>query len=202
MELAAAVLATKVDKVLKSELQLDLETSIFWTDSESVLKYISNEHSRFHTFVANRVSFIRETTEPTQWKFVDTKLNPADEASRGQRSKRFLQNTRWIHGPDFLWKTNLDWPPIHIKAHSISEDDPEVKRSSNMNVIIQGGTKPTDKLMSYFSSWTKLKVSVAWYLKLKETLKCLVLKKITKFKNQHQPSNSEYGKGFQAKYGT
>ncbi len=175
LELAAAVLATKVDKVLKSELQLDLETSIFWTDSESVLKYISNEHTRFHTFVANRVSFIRETTEPTQWKFVDTKLNPADEASRGQRTKRFLQNTRWIHGPDFLWKTNLDWPPIRIKAHSLSEDDPEVKRSSTMNVIIQGSTNPTDKLMSYFSSWTKLKVSVAWYLKLKETLKCLVL---------------------------
>ncbi len=175
LELAAAVLATKVDKDLKSELQLDLETSIFWTDGESVLKYISNEHTWFHTFVANRASFIRETTEPTQWKFVDTKLNPADEASRGQRIKSFFQNPRWIHGPDFLWKTNIDWPLIHIKAHSLSEDDPEVKRSSTMNVIIQGGAKPTDKLMSYFSSWTKLKVSVAWYLKLKEILKCLVL---------------------------
>ncbi|KAK0145643.1 hypothetical protein N1851_015424 [Merluccius polli] len=32
MELAAAVLATRVDKVLRSELQLQLQSSIFWTD--------------------------------------------------------------------------------------------------------------------------------------------------------------------------
>lgn len=104
----------------------------------------------------------------SKWTTQHYKLDPADEASRGQRTKRFLQNIRWIHGPDVLWKTNLDWPLIHIKAHSLSEDDPEVKRITTMNVVIQGGTKPTDKLMSCFSSSTKLKVLVTWYLKLKE----------------------------------
>lgn len=56
MELAAAVLVTKVDKVLHSELQLQLQSPMFWTDSQSVLKYIANEHTRFHTFVSNRIS--------------------------------------------------------------------------------------------------------------------------------------------------
>lgn len=63
MELAAAVLATTVDKVLRSELQLQLQGSMFWTDSQSVLKYIANEHTRFHTFVSNRIRAIREATE-------------------------------------------------------------------------------------------------------------------------------------------
>lgn len=42
LELTAAVLTIKVDKMLRSELQLPLEELQFWTDSTSVLKYIKN----------------------------------------------------------------------------------------------------------------------------------------------------------------
>lgn len=58
MELAAAVLAVRINKILITELQLPLTKSVFWTDSTSVLKYIRNETKRFKTFVANRVSTI------------------------------------------------------------------------------------------------------------------------------------------------
>jgi len=43
MELAAAVLAVSMDKMLRQELQLELQDSVFWTDSTAVLKYIGNE---------------------------------------------------------------------------------------------------------------------------------------------------------------
>ncbi|KAJ8367292.1 hypothetical protein AAFF_G00323530 [Aldrovandia affinis] len=56
MELTAAVVAVKVDKIMKQELQVPLERSIFWMDSTTVLKYIENETARFKTFVANRIS--------------------------------------------------------------------------------------------------------------------------------------------------
>lgn len=62
LELAAAVLAVRVDKMVQKELQLKLEKSVFWTDSTTVLKYICSGTRRFHTFVANRVSVIREVT--------------------------------------------------------------------------------------------------------------------------------------------
>lgn len=54
---------------------------MFWTDSKSVLKYIANEQTRFHTFVANMISVIRDNTVMSQWRYVDTKLNPVDDAS-------------------------------------------------------------------------------------------------------------------------
>jgi len=60
LELTAAVLAVKIDNMLRKELSLQLEESCFWTDSQTVLKYINNETKRFHTFVANRVASIRE----------------------------------------------------------------------------------------------------------------------------------------------
>lgn len=62
MELTAAVLAVKMDKMLQLELQLKLDDSIFWTDSVTVLRYIKNDAARYKTFVANRVSFIKEAT--------------------------------------------------------------------------------------------------------------------------------------------
>lgn len=43
LELTAAVLAVRVDKMLRKELQPMLEKSVFWTDSTTVLKYIANE---------------------------------------------------------------------------------------------------------------------------------------------------------------
>lgn len=48
-----------------------------------MLKYINNETKRFHIFVANRVASIREATSVVQWRYVSSKSNPADEASRG-----------------------------------------------------------------------------------------------------------------------
>lgn len=76
MELAAAVLS--VERMSATELQLPLEKSTIWTDGESVLKYIKNETKRCQTFVANRVSTIREASYVTQWRHVNTKVNPAD----------------------------------------------------------------------------------------------------------------------------
>lgn len=43
LELAAVALSVKVDKMLQSELQLPSENSLFWTDSQAVLKYIAND---------------------------------------------------------------------------------------------------------------------------------------------------------------
>ena len=68
LELTAAMLAVKIDRMLKTELQIPLTASTFWTDSTSVLKFIKSDTQRFHTFVANRVGVIRESTEVAQWR--------------------------------------------------------------------------------------------------------------------------------------
>uniref|UniRef100_UPI003AB10089 uncharacterized protein n=1 Tax=Centroberyx gerrardi TaxID=166262 RepID=UPI003AB10089 len=169
LELTAAVLAVKVDKMLRKELPLQLEKSCFWTDSQTVLKYINNETKRFHTFVANRVASIREATNVVQWRYISSKNNPADEASRGLTVDNFLACRRWIEGPDFLRKPEVDWPRP-FDPQPISSEDPEVKRDLMANVIIIHSEGATTKLMNYFSEWTKLKSSVAWFLRLKTIL--------------------------------
>lgn len=47
-----------------------------------------------------------------------------------------------------------------------------------MNVIMQTcDEKPTDKLLSHFSDWMKLRVDVAWMLNVKGASKLLVQKR-------------------------
>ncbi|XP_051784726.1 uncharacterized protein LOC127528327, partial [Erpetoichthys calabaricus] len=129
LELTAAVVAVKMDKMLKGELQMPLEESTFWTDSTTVLKYISNESTRFKTFVANRISVIRDHSQPSQWRYVTSALNPADQTSRGLSIENFLKSTTWSQGPSFLLKPEREWPkrPDQLN-NSLTEDDPEFLR--------------------------------------------------------------------------
>jgi hypothetical protein len=112
----------------RRELTVPLENSGFWTDSTIVLRYIHNRAKRLHTFVANRVATIIDGSDPGQWRYVDTKRNPADEVSRGMSADELVTSTRWRHGPDFLRMPEDNWPKLPTPSSSVlSEDDPEVK---------------------------------------------------------------------------
>ena len=88
LELTAAVVTVRVSEMLRRELRYDEIEEAFWTDSKVV------QARRFHTFVANRVQQIREHTVPEQWKYIEGKKNPADDASRGLSPKDLLQSSR------------------------------------------------------------------------------------------------------------
>ena len=83
LELSAAVVATRLNRMMQHELDVAVDEEFFWTDSTCVLSYIANKEKRFQTFVANRITAIHEGSRPDQWNYVDTGSNPADDASRG-----------------------------------------------------------------------------------------------------------------------
>lgn len=95
MELSAAVL----DTMFQEELEFTADESIYWTDSTCALRYVENEDKRYQTFVANRVSAIHERSSPVQWRYVETKLNPADDASKGMSVETITKSNRWSKDP-------------------------------------------------------------------------------------------------------
>ena len=82
LELTAAVCSVRISQQLRRELEYHIDREYFWTDSNVVLGYIRNESRRFHVFVANRVQEIQDSTSIDQWKYIESKENPADEAPR------------------------------------------------------------------------------------------------------------------------
>ena len=51
LELQAAVVAAKLDAMLRNELDIEKDHSYFWTDSQITLGYITNTTRSFHVFV-------------------------------------------------------------------------------------------------------------------------------------------------------
>lgn len=182
LELTAAVVSVKVHALLNQELQFDNALHYFWTDSSVVLGYIMNDARRFHVFVGNRVQQIRDHTNPSQWRYVSSKDNPADIASRGATASELISSS-WLSGPQFLWRNEL--PPSEdysdISSMDNLKDDPEFKK---VQVFSTSRTTTQSLLhrLDYFSDWNKAKRAIANCLHYKWLLmNCLDRKtKVTK----------------------
>ena len=104
LELMAAVLAVEIYLMLNVEMRISVGRVVFWSDSKVVLCCIKSRTRRFPRFTANRVSSIQQATDPSQWCYVNTKVNPADCATRGT-SKLDV----WLSAPEFLHETVSEW---------------------------------------------------------------------------------------------
>ena len=175
LELAAATVSARVSAFLRDELGYVDCKEYFWTDSQVVLGYVKNEAKRFHTFVANRVQLIRDLTNPGDWFYVDTSSNPADDASRGLSAKQLVQDSRWLTGPEFLWRDGIFEAETTDTDH-LDEMDPEVKRASTMATHVDGSDRAVpghldSSRLVRFSRWDRAKKAVARCLQLKDKLK-------------------------------
>ena len=121
--------------MIQDELDMVIDKTVFWTDSTSVLQFINNTSRRLHTFVANRLSIIHDGSKPNQWKYVESKLNPADSATRGLTAKELIGNKQWFIGLPFLWKSERTWPVPPYAVPELPGDDPEVQSEVQIHSI-------------------------------------------------------------------
>ena len=176
LELQAAVLSVRIYQVCREELTCKIDRVVFWTDSQTTLQYIKNESRRFHTYAANRIAEIREITSPDQWRHCPGKLNPANDASRGLKPQKLIDQYRWWKGPEYLWESEENWPEAEIGE--VSQTDPEVRDEVQVHSIkIEtpeaglnseapcASDRPVYKMITYYSSWLKLQCCVAWLVR-------------------------------------
>ena len=170
LELTAAKLAVTIKCTLEKELDYDIDSVRLWTDSTVTLKYINNTTKRFQRFVANRVAFIRERTEPEQWHYVPSKQNPADYASRGVPIRKFLELQDWNNGPSFLHEPKTFWPKLEdISDMDENNNDLEVCKEKK-TLAVKTEPEGIGLIVSNTSSWHRLKRKIAWLLKIKNRL--------------------------------
>ncbi len=176
LELTAAVCSVRVSNQIHQELEYHIDSDHYWTDSQEVLGYINNESRRFHVFVANRVQEIQDKTLPSQWKYVESKENPADEASRGMKANE-LTDSRWFRGPEFLWEDKSKWP-VNRDTFEPVEGDKEIKKSVTMVTSEVIDMPSLAERIKRFSNWYRAKRAVALCRKYVMILKSRVEKMI------------------------
>ena len=163
LELTAALVSTKVSSILRRELGYETVKEVFWTDSQVVLGCIRNDARRFHVFVANRVQQIRDSIYPSQWQYVRTEDNPADEASRGAFPRELMPKSHWLRGPPFLWEQTVTYQDEAELTLTLSPDDPELKKTQ---VFSTSGVQRQEmasvlKRLEYFSDWSRARKAIA-----------------------------------------
>ena len=158
LELQAAVLSVKVADFVVSELKYDHLQKFFHSDSTTVLGYIQNDSKRFHTFVANRVQRIRDTSQVDRWSYISSENNPVDIVSRGDSPDGLLSRS-WFNGPAFLRSPKYTFrPAINDVNHGCNLKLQDGDREVRWNVVYATVRDPCVdvSLFDRFGRWSRL----------------------------------------------
>ena len=159
LELSAAVVAARLDRMLRQEIDMQVGESVFWTDSSCVLGYIGNVSRQ-------------EDSSPSQWRHVSSEQNPADDAHRGCSAEALTNNSRWLRGRDFLRQPVHTWPIRPFPVPEVAHGDPEVKKGTEVFLSsTEVRERSMNRIFEYFSSWYRLKKFFAWMLRFRVKLR-------------------------------
>lgn len=151
LELQAAVLGCRLAQAAIEEHDLKPSRRVYWSDSRTVLTWLRNGPRTYKPFVAHRVAEISDTTKTKEWRWVPTKENTADDATR-DTPPDFNSSHRWYRGPAFLYLPEEHWPReekiveedtgeertlVTVAATRLSEALPDITRFSNFMRVIR-----------------------------------------------------------------
>jgi len=153
-ELLSCKIGAELYKKIASTLRLKVDKVFFWTDSQAVLYWLKKENGNQPHYVKALRDFILVTTNPSQWRYVPSSLNPADYITKGIKAVDFNSTHRFILGPEFLLHASeLHWPsqPFFLDSPSL-----EVR-----NVSVLPESNAIDNLITAASTLSELKLSIA-----------------------------------------
>src|SRR5207302_1134460 len=107
---------------IQAELDIRIHSVEFWTDSMTALRWIKSEAKRFQQLVAVRVGEIQELTELTQWRWVPSSENPADDGTREGKTD-LSPESRWWNGPAFLKLQPEEFPTEPTRCRDAESDE-------------------------------------------------------------------------------
>lgn len=167
LELQGALLGARLGHYLKNSLNLELSNVFYWCDSKTVLHWIRSEARRFKVFISHRLGEIQELTNTADWKYVNSKDNAADEATKRRTS---LVESRWLHGPKFLLDSPDNWPKENSEHSTVDLETLEI-RPNNFVFILHFKENNIIPDVNRFSKWLRLLRSTAYVLRMINFLK-------------------------------
>lgn len=154
LELQGALTASRLaDSLQREHKNMKRDKRYFWTDSQTVLQWIRSDPRSYKPYVAHRLGEIDELTSVSEWRYVPTRMNVADLATKDE-TPPLTYDSVWFRGPQFLRQPEDTWPKDCVPN---KKPLPEVvceERSLNMMV-----TKAIEYSLpneNNYSSWLRL----------------------------------------------
>lgn len=177
LELMAAVIGARLKKTVTENHSLEIQQTFYHSDAGTVLSWIRSDVRRYRQFVAYRVSEILSLSSVEEWRWVPTKLNVADEATKWGRGPSFEPESRIMTGPLFLYDDPEEWPKDY--RAEVMETEEELRPAYVFSHFL------TERLINFdnFSRWERLLRSVAY-----------VHRFVSNLKQRHQKESGEDGR--------
>ncbi|XP_065079347.1 uncharacterized protein LOC135702242 [Ochlerotatus camptorhynchus] len=156
LELQAAVLGSRLMSFVQECHTVEVKQRFLWSDSATVLAWLRADHRRYKQYVACRVGELLSTTDVAEWRWVPSKLNPADAATKWSKNPCPKVTDEWFKGPEFLRFPEENWPK---QVKTSAQPDEELRTC----FVIKGTTIPEIVVdFSRFSKWRRLLGAVAY----------------------------------------
>ncbi|XP_017476339.1 PREDICTED: uncharacterized protein LOC108366430 [Rhagoletis zephyria] len=152
-----SVLGTRLMQTLQEEHSVKASNCILWSDSKTVVKWMRIEHRRYKPFVAHRVAEILAATTPSNWRWVPTKENSADEATRPNGPHEYTAALRGLCGPKSLLRDEALWSQEEVISDQHLKEDEELNPRYSLVIMSID--------INRFSSFNRLRRTVAWALR-------------------------------------
>ncbi|XP_055604514.1 uncharacterized protein LOC129752769 [Uranotaenia lowii] len=176
LELQAAVTGARLRKFISDGHSVAAQRVVYWSDSSTVLAWIRSDHRRFSQFVACRVGEILSSTNVSEWRWVPSRFNVADHATKWGQGPPLWSDDTWFKGPNFLWGPEEDWPQPKIPKTTTEE----LRVSCVHSAVVAMESVVT---FTNFSKWERLVRTMAYVYRYGNTTIVTRRQSSTKFVN-------------------
>lgn len=153
LELSGAVLLSKLMRKIILTLTSYKVHVYGWIDSMAALGWLNGEPEKWKPIIANRVRTITEIIPKENWRYVKSKENPADCASRSISAEQLTTHSLWWQGPNWLAQYKPEKSP-KTPIHTYSEE--LEKREEVNSVIVNTQQSIINQLLIKYSSMRKV----------------------------------------------
>ncbi|XP_036346710.1 uncharacterized protein LOC118756026 [Rhagoletis pomonella] len=137
LELQAAVLGTRLQQAVCEAHSFKPNKRFLWCDSTTVIKWVRSKHRKYKPFVQHRIAEVLATTQVSEWRWIPTAENVADEATRANHAIVFGPTGRWVLGPSFLREEEHAWPSEDAVFLDSDEYDEELRPQHALTIVVE-----------------------------------------------------------------
>ncbi|XP_055584907.1 uncharacterized protein LOC129737769 [Uranotaenia lowii] len=140
LELQGCLMGARLARFVQEGHSLCITKRTLWTDSRTAISWINGDPRKYTRFVAFRLTEITELTNGNEWRWVPSRQNPADEATKWSKSSSSSsKQSLWFTGPAFLSLPEEEWPEQRVAPEN--ETDVELRSSYFHREIVTGCIK-------------------------------------------------------------
>ncbi|XP_058817559.1 uncharacterized protein LOC131680861 [Topomyia yanbarensis] len=143
LELQAAVIGVRLAATVIKQHSIPITRRVFWSDSSTVLSWIQSDQRRYSQYVAFRVNEVLNETNETEWRWISTRLNVADEATKWSKRPLLEQSQEPLPPPD----TSEELRPVYVHRYLVLKSLVDFRRFSKWERLL-GALKYVHRFIS------------------------------------------------------